>query len=457
MQATFLHLPVRFYVIAFLALALTACGDSDSEDTEYSYAYLQFYNASANGANIEMREVDGSSFGSAQFGDATTLFSLEEGDIELEFVRTDADDQEVLIDTLTVTINEGEKTLMVLSGDFDAPSITRYSFKREELDEHFRLFTVGLMTQETYFDVYMSESGDPFEAAEFVGTADNASLTEMVFWDGDSDSDDFDSDEYTLYLTEPGATDVVFESQTIDFLYDTEYVLAVRDISGAIKNGMTVDMVLNSTSVTAITDVDAASQYRVYNATSAPLTITLGGNTDEEDQQFTLAPDSLSEFTAIRYGDYRISAESEDASIGALNNKLVTLNQSESKAILLYQTSDALNAATFIESSLPQTYDKTVNFINLSPDIDDLDVYMVRNDETIDTAQYSVQNLSPAESTSDILPPDYYEVIAVYEDDNGEQTLLDRTPLIGFNEEQNYIVTLEPANTPTGYEIAILH
>jgi hypothetical protein len=56
-----------------------------------------------------------------------------------------------------------------------------------------------------------------------------------------------------------------------------------------------------------------------------------------------------------------------------------------------------------------------------------------------------------------VLPSDYYEVIAVYEDDNEEQVLLDRTALFGFTEEENYIVTVEPADTPTGYEINVLY
>lgn len=73
------------------------------------------------------------------------------------------------------------------------------------------------------------------------------------------------------------------------------------------------------------------------------------------------------------------------------------------------------------------------------------------------TAEYDVQNLSFAESEDEVLPSDFYEVIAVHEDNNGEQVLLDRTALFGFTEEQNYIVTVEPSDTPTGYKISILY
>lgn len=438
---------------------LSACGSSDSSNSDYSYAYVQFYNASPNGANVEMREIDGDSFGSAQFGDTTSLFSMEDGDIELEFIRTDSDDQEVYIDELTVNLRNGYKTIVVMSGDFNSPIFTTYSFERETLEDHFRLFALSVTAGESSYDFYMSESGDPFEAAHFLGTISTGNAAELEYWDTDEDSDDFDEGEYTIYLTQPGSEEVIFESQTVNFPYSTEYLLTLRDVSGAIQNGLVVDTILNSSTVTALTDVEADSQYRIYNSTEidTELNVTFGGNTDEEDVSFTLAAGEISEFSAIRYGDYRVTVSDPSSSSVALTNKLITLNQGESKAILIYSVDNKLGAATFLESSLPQAYDKTVNFINLVSDYDDVDFYLVRNDETIDTAEYDLQNLEFAESASRVLPSDYYEVIAVYEDDNDEQILLDRTSLFGFTEEKNYIVTVEPANTSTGYEIKILY
>lgn len=440
-------------------VGLAACGGSDGSSSDYTYAYLQFYNASPNGANVEMREVDGDSFGSAQFGDTTSMYSMESGEVELEFIRTDSDDQEVFIEELEVDLREGYKTIVVMSGDFNTPIFTVYSFERETLEDHFRLFALSVAIDDTSYDFYMSESGDPFEAANFLGTISTGEMSELTFWDTDEDSDDFDEGEYTIYLTAPGSDEVIFESQTIDFIYETEYLMTLRNVSGAIQEGIVVDTILNSSTVTALTDVEANSQYRIYNSTNieAQLQVTFGGNADEEDVSFTLAAGELSDFSAIRYGDYRVTVNDPSGSATSLNNKLITLNQGESKAILIYAANNKLGAATFVESGLPQAYDKTVNFINLVEDFDDVDFYLVRNDETIDTAEYDVQNLEFAENVSEVLPSDYYEVIAVYEDDNEEQILLDRTALFGFTEDVNYIVTVEPANTPTGYEINILY
>ena len=446
------------FLVVFVLLGITACGGSDSTESDYEFAYIQFYNASPNGANVEMREVDGDSFGFAQFGDTTSMYSMESGTLELEFIRTDADDQEVYIDTYSVTLKTGHKTIVVMSGDFANPTITEYSYERETLEDHFRLFGLSVTVDNSAYDFYLSESGDPFEAAHFLGSVTADGMVAFDYWDADDDSDDFDQGEYTIYLTQPGTDDVVFESQTLNFIYATEYLLTLRDVSGAIQDGLIVDTILNSSSVTALTDVEADAQYRIYNATDigTPLTVTFGGNTDEDDVSFTLGEGEISAFSAIRYGDYRVTVSDSSGEALSLNNKLITLNQGESKAILVYEKDGQLGAATFVESGLPQAYDKTVNFINLVSDFDDVDFYLVRNDETIDTAEYDVQNLTFAESADEVLPADYYEVIAVYEDDNGEQILLDRTALHGFVEDKNYIVTVEPADTPTGYEINIL-
>ena len=444
----------------FLVSVLTACGGSGSSgNSDYTYAYLHFYNGSPNGATVYFRELDGDDLGAAQFGDSSSLLALDSGELELEFYRLDSDDQEVVIDELTVQLKKSYKTVVIMRGDFESPTFESYQFKRETLDEHFRLMATSVLLDETQsFDLYMSDAGDPFEAANYLGTIEAGELTEYTYWDGDSDSEDFNEDEYTIYLTNPGETDVVFETPTINFAYNTEYVLLMRDISGAIQNGMAMDVLLNSSTVSEVTDVDALSQYRIYNSldSDSPITVTFTGDDEGEAITLTLAAGEVSDFTEINYGDYRISASIGDTSLTAFNNKLITLNQSESKAIVIYEKAGALASLSFVESSLSQAYDKTINFVNLVEDYDDVDFYLVRHDETIDTAEYSVQNVEFTESDTDVVPADYYEIIAVHEDNNDEQYLLYRLPLTGFNEDTNYIITVEPSDNASGYEIVVV-
>ena len=188
------------------------------------------------------------------------------------------------------------------------------------------------------------------------------------------------------------------------------------------------------------------------------IAISFDGNVEESDT-VTLQANTLSEFNATNYGDYRLSAStSEDASV-AFNNRLVTLNQGESKAIVIYQDSDnKLTSLSFTESILPQVYDHQVQVANLVSDFFDVDFYFVRKDETIETAEYRVLGLDYAQTGRITLPSDYYELIAVYDDNNDTQVLLDRTTLLGVNEETNYIITIEKdVNSATGYVISLLH
>ena len=452
---------IRLAALLMLPLILAACGSSGSStNSDYSSAYIHFYNGSPNGATVYMREVDGSDLGYAQFGDASALISADKGDLELEFYRIDSDDQEVVIDTLTVTLRTSYKTLIILSGDFTAPVFSTYQYYRESLEDHFRLMATSSMLDDTAeFDLYMSDAGDPFEAANYLGTITSGELTEYTYWDGDSDSDDFNQDEYTIYLTAPGSDEVIFETPTLSLSYATEYVLITRDVSGAIQNGMALDVVLNSTTVSEITDVDATSQYRIYNSlnTESPVTVTFTGDDEAEAISVVLQPGEVTDFTEVEYGDYRITASIADGSLSNMNNKLITLNQTESKAIVIYQADTALASLSFVESAASQAYDKTINYVNLVDDYSDVDFYMVRHDETIDTAEYSTQHIGFAETNTDVIPADYYEVIAVHEDSNEEQYLLFRYPLFGFTETKNYFITVEPAENSSGYEIKIVN
>ena len=73
-------LSFRLTTLALTSAVLFGCGGSDSEDTDYTSAYVQFYNASPNGATVTMREDEGANFGTAQFADTTALYTVTSDD-----------------------------------------------------------------------------------------------------------------------------------------------------------------------------------------------------------------------------------------------------------------------------------------------------------------------------------------------------------------------------------------
>ena len=451
------HLASNLVCISIVA-ALSGCGSSGGSDTQYTESYLQFYNGSSSSAVTYMRDDEGTELGSVAFADATSLYSLESGSLDLEFYRIDADDKEVIIANTTVELSDGDKTLVVLSGDYEAAEFNQYQFEREEMDEHFRLFAVNLSLASSSYDLYMGKAGEPFEAANFLGNMNYTSFEEMVYWDGDSDSDDFDQGDYTLYLTNAGEEEVIFESATIGFDYATEYTLAIRDTGGVIEGELEIDIIINSSTVTHYADDDASSQFRVYNSLNDEgVAVLLEGN-DDISFNTELAVNGLSEFERIEYGDYRLSSNQLESTDKSFNNRLVTLNQGESKAIIIYEEEDgSLTSMSFDESSLPQIYDKQLQGVNLVPDFIDLDLYLVRKGETIETAEYKITSIDFGENKTLTVPSDYYELIAVYDNSDDTQVLLDRTELLGLTEEENYIITIEPdSETSTGYKISLL-
>ena len=451
------YLATRLLSISLL-VGLCGCGSSGGSDTQYSEAYLQFYNGSASSALTYMRDSDGTELGSVSFADATSLYSLESGSMDLEFYRIDADDKEVIIANKTVNLAEGDKTLVILSGEYEAAEFTEQRFVREEIEDHFRLFAVNLSMENNSYDLYMSKAGEPFEAASLLGNMVYNNFEELVFWDADSDSDDFDQGDYTLYLTHAGEQTVIFESATIGFDYATEYVLAIRDTGGVIEGELEIDMILNSSTVSHYADDDASSQFRIYNSLNSDGVYALLEGNDEHSYSTELAANSLTEFERIEYGDYRLSSNLLTSTEHSFNNRLVTLNQGESKAIIIFNDENgSLTSMSFDESSLPQIYDKQLQAVNLVADFIDLDLYFVRKGETIESAEYRITSIDFGENRSITIPSDYYELIAVFDNSDDTQVLLDRTELLGLTEEQNYIITIEPdMDSSTGYTISLL-
>ena len=444
--------------LPILMMLLSACGSSsDDEEEVFADAYLQFYNGSANSATTIMAEVDGNTLGSAPYGDASGLITADSGEVELEFFRIDADDQKVTLEEVTVDLSDGEKVLMILSGDYETPSFIEHRYKREELEDHFRLFATSVISESGSYDLYMSAAGEPFTAANLLGTVVYEQFDELTYWDPDSESDNFNQGEYTLYLTLPGSNEPFYESETISFAYDTEYVLALRTTSGAIQNNVVVDFIINSSAVANYADEDATAQYRIYNSLndSESVSLNLAGN-DDTNYNTTLNANTLSEFNEVEFGDYRLTALLGDE---GFNNRLVTLNQGESKAIIIYRDDeDNLSSISFQESNLPQVFDHQLQVVNLVPDYFDIDFFFVRKDQTIESADYRLAGLDYKESRSITLPSDFYELIAVYDDNNDTQVLLDRTELLGINQEVNYIITVEQTvDSATGFKISILY
>lgn len=446
-----------FYSIASvsMALMLAACGGSDDEQSSYSDSYIQFYNGSPNSAYTYL-SVDDSTLSGSSYGDATAVYNYEAGDVDMDLSRVDSDGQTIDLTTATMALKKGIKKLVMLTGDYQEVNTVTFDIERQEYEDQFDLYATSMVSSGQGYDLYMAESGTPFSSAHLVADAQYQALTHGTYWNADEDSDYWDEDEYVFYITAAGSDEVLFQSAPINMAYSTEYVAVIREGSGPTGSNLVLDLLNNSTTVNSYTDIQASSQFRVYNSLndSDELSVVLAGNADE--YPLTIGKDSLSDFQVVDYGDYRLSAN--DGSETLLSNKLVTLNQGDSKTVILFNNAEGnMTSIAFDESTLPQIYDHNLNVSNLVSDFSDVDIYFVRQDETVETAAYKIKNLQFAENDTISLPNGFYEIVAVYEKSSDDATLLYRSSLLDISAEANFIVTLEPdSNSPTGYTVNLL-
>ncbi|TDF39823.1 DUF4397 domain-containing protein [Alteromonadaceae bacterium M269] len=430
-------------IFALASLGLTACGSSDDSNGEFPQSAVQFFNASANSASTRLL-IDESSIGSSVFGDATTLVNLDEGTYEVTLRWTDSEGQDQDITTEERFLPEGAKTLIVMTGDFNSPDIVNIEFDRSDLDEGFTLRAFSAVPNETY-DLYIGNAGAPFSEANLIDDLSFNEAQQLTYFDADDDPLIWESQEYKVFLTQPGGTEVIYESDNIDFDLLTDYVMIIRPTTGPGETNLAVDIVVNSTAVESFSDLLASAQFRVYNSLNLASDILVNiMDSNGLAAQNQLSSDSISDFSPLPFGDYQVNVIQESDQTSLLSNGILTLNQDQARTLVVYQDeNDEVRTLNFSESNLPQTFEHDFNVVNLVPEFDDLILYFVRAEETLETAEFQVSNLDFASVRSETLPSDFYQFILIAEDENQNEQLLYISDLIGIDEELNYLVTIE--------------
>lgn len=437
-------------------LVLSACGGSSgSTSDQYPNAYIQFYNASPDSADTEL-VVDDEVISSSAYGDVTALYSFDADTYEVELQWHDSDGQEHTLTEMDIQLRNSYKTMLLMGGNFSSPDITEFTFERSEMEDAFYLYAMMGAADLGSYDLYIAESGVPFSDANFVATLGYLQPEKMPYWSSDDDEFAWPVEDYKLFLVDPDSGEMLFESQEIAFSYESDYLLSVRKTSGANENNIVVDIILNSTNLTAEQDITATAQYRVYSALESATVLEVSVADTDEHYTTNLAGGTLSDFTSVQFGDYQISAFSEDGE-HSFSGRLMTLNQGDSKTIVMFEDPElGLTSLTMEDSDLPQSFEHQISVANLLPEFSNLDIYLVRDNETKDTADHKMTGLDYADSRTITVPNDYYSVVVVYEDNLGIESLLYRSELINFSEDGVYIITIEAEEATGGYRANVI-
>ncbi|MBU2114472.1 MAG: DUF4397 domain-containing protein [Gammaproteobacteria bacterium] len=424
------------------ALMLSACGGSSKDDSVTADSYLQFYNAAANTDNTMLSVAD-TSVGSATYGDVSSVKGFTAGSYTL-LVKDVNSSASLLSKELALSTNN--KTLFILTQQGQQYDyLTLDVSQAEPAESSFNLQLVNLSALHDQIDIYVAEAGNGFAGAQKLDTLSQHEASTAAV--------NKTTGQYQFYLATAGSDTPFFSTELINFAYQNNYVVLVRDKFGPVAGQLALDVVLNSSTATSFDDVDATAQFRLYNSLSTDITLAL-----DNTVQVSVGVGQLSDYVATDKGDYSLSVRGSNDNL-LLNSALLSLAAGDSKAVLLYQDAQGSTEALAItENSRPQQKSHDVIVANLVADFTQLQFYFVRQNETIATAKYHVKNLAFKKQQTLSLPLDYYAIALVHVAENGSTTLLDKTDVMQLTPGQHYMLLAEQdAAAPSGYKVKLVH
>ncbi|NQZ20729.1 MAG: hypothetical protein HRT53_01635 [Colwellia sp.] len=484
--------PMKFLTVITAVFSLSAC-DSDEDST--AEGYVKLYNTANNSPAIYLTiDEDFSTsddeieitYNGVPYGDVLNTSSVENGNYYFQLAWQDGDSSD--INNLTsvyensLEISGDTLQLVVISEDILSPAVMTYQIDIIDDDEdvtydRFNFRILNMYADSEGVDVYVSKADETFNEADFIGQYSYQEL---------SINQKFDQDDYVVYITKAGNSEVLFQSNDISFAYSGQYILAVRENDGVGSSPYLLDKISNS-SIESFIDFNSEAQFNAYNAIAkhelmpsyqGQFSLYING-VDDSPEIEALALGELSQPIALAKGDYSIDILVADKETSLLKNHLLSLEENMHKTAFFYVDEVAvdddndgdvdengdgivdeieleLHSLVVNNSSRNSIYDHEIKIINLvdSDDFTAVTLYFVRSDETIDTTTYQ-QAVSFAHSGSLYLKNNTYQVYAVAID-NSSRIILNSFELILDETSKEQFLVVETDDTqPTGYKVSL--
>jgi len=429
------------------AIGLSACGGSDSGDSTNSSTTIQIYNASPNSSAITLSVDDSSLLTNIKFSDASTTYDIDATSYEISISANDAqgDEQDIIEESLS--LHEYQHNLFVVNGDFSQPALTQYAinYPTLETDEVNLIFT-NFSDIGSQYNLYIGQKDDDFEQAQLIGALAKDQLSEGEI---------FIENDYVIYLTDDSDT-MVFQSQEMALYWQNTYVIALRDHFGPGEPALAVDVLTTSTSVNSYNDINAEAEFRVINAYQALESVLFTADASNGEQlSQALSYNESSAFNEVDFGDFQLSLSTTDNEV-LVNNMLFTLNQNETKTVVLYGDEQGDITGTIIEQDVrPRAFEHELTLFNTTFDYSEVDFYFVASDTTIETTPYHISAVEFEEIKQFIIPDGEYQIKVVHEDDQDNLTLLFQSQPIAFTQSNYMLILQKDQASEYGYQVNI--
>lgn len=440
---------LKTIVATSLLSVLAACSSDDSSNS--NSGYVQLYNGSYNSPYTRLF-VDDTERSGADFGDVSTRHNYSSGEYELSFKYVDVNDSYITIDEEAIKIKDDQTQLLVMNGDFAEPTFTELSVPSSSKEDEFNVGFFNIAGEDKIYDVYIATDDGLFDTAELLMTSQYLVEPELST---------LEEGYYTIYVTASGSTDVIFESPKLYFNDEATYMAMIRPSYATEEDGITLDVVTASSSVTQLNHQDAQGQLRFINTiddyTQTQFKVTRGTTSTNTE---VVSNDNYSEYMSMSPNSYSV-AMLDEAGDKIVDNFLMTLEREQSAVGLFYNDKDYGPRMMTIEENLtPSSYSHTVTVVNLidnyvGQQIDEVDVYFTLNGETVDDTSNVVEGLDQYDQKEQVVDNEVYTTYVVFED-NGQQIVLLQQSDMDFTEEGNYILVIEHDETTySGYKMTL--
>jgi len=436
----------KLAIPALVGLALAGCGSSSSDSN--NNGYVQFYNGSYN-SPLTTLVVDDIVRTGGEFGEVSTRHSYQPDTYEVSYEYQNDDGDYKSIFEQDVKIRSDQKQLMIMTGDFEAPTFTEITIddvdEADADDDLFSLAFISTAGSDVNFDVYLAKEDADFTDADFITTTAKLSASDFV---------NYIEGSFSLYITKEGEDEVIFRS-TETSLYDgTSYLAIIRDGYSVVDDSIAIDLVSDSNNVTALKHEDAQGQIHFYNSLNQYENVTFTA-TNLDNSTAPIAADSFSDYVKLAPGDYSISMTDVATGDVVIEKYLITLDREESLAAVVYQDDDRTKPSmkSITENLSPNSVSHDIQIMNLIDssngiEMSQVDVFFTKAGESIEDTSTYAKNITKYEHKSLSIDNETYTIQVVFDDDGQLRSLI-TVPEKDFKEDGNYIIVLEEKDCDT--------
>lgn len=482
---------VKILLIITVILSLLGCGSSDSSDS----GYVKLYNTANNSPAIYLTiDEDFSTsdddvevtYSGVPYGEALYYSQVETGTYFFELAWQDGDSSDstdlTTVHADNITISGDAIQLIVMSEDVLSPSVMTYNIDIIDEDDditydRFNFRVLNMHADSEGIDLYLSKADETFNEASLVGQYAYQELSENIKQD---------QDDYIFYITKAGNSQVLFQSQEIEFAYSGQYIMAIRENSGVGSSPYILDKVSN-TYIESFVDYNAEAKFNAYNAIAPHellpdyqnnFSLHVNG-VDDSIAIENLSFGEVSQPVELAKGDYSIDVLMSGQDEPLLKNHLLSLAENNLETVFLYLDEVAvdddndgdvdedgdgiideleLNVHSLVvtNSGRSSIYDHEINMVNLvdTDDFSAVTVYFVRHDETIETATYS-RSVNFASSNSLYLKNNTYQVYIVARDNSSDIILKAFELVLDEQSNEQFLVIETDESQATGYKVSL--